>query len=92
MAEVTTNQPMMVVFSEMYDTGWQAAVNGQPATLWLVNYAFRGVLVDAGTSTITMQYRPQTYRLGVIISGLTGLFMLCMGVYRFAVNRPTGLD
>ena len=91
-AEVTTNQPMMVVFSEMYDAGWQAAVNGQPATLWLVNYAFRGVLVDAGTSTITMQYRPQTYRLGVIISGLTGLFMLCMGVYRFAVNRPTGLD
>lgn len=91
-AEVTTNQPVMVVFSEMYDAGWQASVNGQPATLWLVNYAFRGVLVDAGTSTISMQYRPQEYRFGAIISGLTGLFVLCLGVYQFMVNRRTAVD
>ncbi len=90
-AEVVTNQPMMVVFSEMYDAGWQATVNGRPATMWLVNYAFRGVIVDAGTSTIAMQYRPQPYRLGAIISGLTSLFILCVAGYRFAVNRRKGV-
>lgn len=91
-AEVTTNQPMMVVFSEMYDVGWQAVVNGRPTTLWLVNYAFRGVMVDAGISTIAMQYRPQPYRLGAIVSGLTSLFILCVAVYRFAVNQGKGAD
>ncbi len=91
-AEVTTNQPVMIVFSEMYDAGWQAVVNGRPTTLWLVNYAFRGVIVDVGNSTIALQYRPSSYRLGVIISGLTSLFILCVGVYRFAVNRYKGVN
>ncbi|MCB8924761.1 MAG: YfhO family protein [Ardenticatenaceae bacterium] len=86
-AEVTTSQPMMVVFSEMYDADWQAEVNGRSANLWLVNYAFRGVIVEPGTSTIVMQYRPQAYRLGAVISGGTGLLLLAAALYQFVMWR-----
>ena len=89
-AEVTTDRPVMVVFSEMYDADWQAQVNGRATTIWQVNYAFRGVVVESGRSMITMQYRPRAYRLGAIISGTAGLLILCVAVYQMAFRRRSG--
>jgi hypothetical protein len=77
-AEVVADQPMMIVFSEMYDEGWQAAVNGETVPLWLVNYAFRGVMVEEGVSIITMEYRSRPYSLGLGISLLTILIMVAI--------------
>jgi hypothetical protein len=77
-AEIVTDRPSMVVFSEMYDKGWQAAVNGETVPLWLVNYTFRGVLVEEGVSTITMEYRSHPYNLGLGVSVLTLFFILAI--------------
>jgi hypothetical protein len=70
-AEVTTERAGIVVFSEMYYPGWEAVVDGQPARVWRANYAFRGVMVEAGTHVIRMDYRPASFRIGLVISGVT---------------------
>ncbi len=80
-AEVITDRPMMIIFSEMYDDDWRVLVNGQPDFLWRVNYTFRGVLVDAGTHIISMEYHSSPYRLGAAISLITLLSIVGMMLY-----------
>jgi hypothetical protein len=58
----------MVVVSETWYPGWKAFVDGVPATLYEVDGAIRGVVVDAGTHRIEMRYRPMSVYTGVAMS------------------------
>lgn len=70
----------MVILSDSYYPGWQAAVDGTPAKIYLVNCAMRGVLVAPGKHVITMTYRPFSLLLGLGISLLTCIFLGIGGV------------
>lgn len=71
----TTTRPGTLVLADAYYPGWEATVDGKPATIDPVDIALRGVQVPAGTHTVTMSYRPQSVELGAmgIPAGL-GLF------------------
>lgn len=63
----------LAILSDTYDPGWKAWVNGRPAEILEVYGALRGVVVDSGSSTIEMRYRPQAVRAG---AGFTLLGLL----------------
>jgi len=89
-AEVTVNEPALVVFGEAYFPGWEASVDGIPTEVLQANYAFRGVAVEAGTHTIQMQYEPTYFRIGLYISIGTLVTLIVTTVwYAFRKRRIT---
>jgi len=69
--KVTTDRPAQVVLTDSYYPGWRAWVDGAPATIYRVNYGFRGIPVPTGSHTVELRYEPATFRVGMFLSLLT---------------------
>jgi uncharacterized membrane protein YfhO len=76
----------MVVFSEMFDPGWSALIDGVTAPLHRVDFAVMGVVVPAGVHVIELRYRSPGLLLGAAISLLTVAAILCAFAW-FGINR-----
>lgn len=68
--------PAVLVVSDAYADGWQVAVDGRPAPLLRANYALRGVWLPRGIHEVTFTYRPRSFLIGGMISGVTLLILL----------------
>ncbi len=68
-----------VVFSEPWDEGWHADVDGRPETIVNANLLFFAVAVPPGRHRIEIRYRPASVAWGAAVSALTagalGLFV-----------------
>lgn len=78
---VSLPQAGWVVLSDTYYPGWYVFVDGQPATLFHADYAFRGVAVSAGNHLVEFRYEPFSFTLGVwctlaSMSVLIGLLLI----------------
>jgi hypothetical protein len=62
----TTTEPGELVLADAYYPGWEAYVDGKRATIYPADVALRGVLVPAGTHTVTMEYRPESVTAGAL--------------------------
>lgn len=78
--QVQLDEDALLVVSEPYYPGWQATLDGQPATLYRGNYYLRALPVPAGRHEVTMDYAPRSIRLGAILSG-TFLALLLGGLF-----------
>jgi hypothetical protein len=58
----------MVILSDTFFPGWHASIDGSPAAIYEVNEAMRGVVVPAGTHTLTFQYRPFSVVAGFLLT------------------------
>lgn len=67
----------MVIYSDTFFPGWEAAVDGRPAALYEAYGFLRGVAVDAGSHRIEMRYRPAAVYAGAALS-LAGLLGACL--------------
>lgn len=80
----------LLVFSDIYYPGWNAYVDGVRQPVYAANIAMRGVYVPAGEHRIEFKYEPLSFRLGVIISGVTvGLLIIAVGIFYY--RRRSGL-
>jgi hypothetical protein len=75
-AIVEASAPGLVVFSEIWDEGWHATVDGEPVETIRANRALVGVPVGAGAHTIELRYEPPGLRAGMLLSSLTGLAVI----------------
>jgi hypothetical protein len=68
--EIQSDAPdrRLLVLTDVHYPGWTAAIDGQPATIHRTNFAFRGVSVPGGRHTVTFEYRPASFRNGLMIS------------------------
>ncbi len=57
-----------LVLNELDYPGWQASIDGQPATIQPTNYALRGVCVPAGRHEITFVFAPRVATYGIALS------------------------
>jgi len=68
----------LLVVADLWDKGWAATVNGQPAPILRTNHALRGVLLPAGKSQVIFQYTPSSFTWGlyllVVAVSITGLW------------------
>jgi hypothetical protein len=73
---VQMETPGLVVLSDLWDKGWRARLNGQPAPILRANHAVRGVVVPAGASTLEFRYESASFELGLYLSGLAAVILL----------------
>jgi uncharacterized membrane protein YfhO len=76
----------IVVLDDAMASGWSVTVDGRPHRPLEVDDVMRGVIVPAGTHTITWSYRVPGLRLGAILSALA-LVAVVAGVGVVLVRR-----
>ena len=85
--EVATDQPALLVVSEIYyPAGWVARVDGGETPIFQVNTILRGVMVPAGRHTVTLEFDPADLRYGRWISRLA-LLAIILGFMPAAIIR-----
>jgi Bacterial membrane protein YfhO len=80
----------MVVLSDTFFPGWHAAIDGQPAAIYEVNEAMRGVIVPKGAHTVTYRYHPRSVLWGALLtlSGISGAITLAACSKRTPGRQP----
>ncbi len=76
-----------LVLADLYYPGWAAAVDGRPAPIRAAYGMLRAVHLGAGRHRVVFEYRPLTFRIGVLIS-LASLLLLVAGTF---LRRPHAL-
>jgi len=82
-----SDEPALLVLSEVYYPGWVAEVDDQPAPIVRTDYILRGVALPAGEHRIRFVYRPLSVIIGVAISGATVVALAGVGGWRLARRR-----
>ncbi len=73
-----SSRPALLVLADAFYPGWQATVDGRPAKILPTNVLFRGVEVPSGEHEIVFMFQPQSWRWGVIFSGVGVVLWLGM--------------
>lgn len=80
----------LLVITDTYYPGWKAAVDEKEVAVLPVNIRFRGILVPKGSHTIRMWYKPESVRLGSVISAIgVGLWIILMAFPLVSVISQT---
>ncbi|MBD3263574.1 MAG: YfhO family protein, partial [Candidatus Omnitrophica bacterium] len=85
--------PAMLVFTDVWYPGWKATVDGRRVRIYRVNYCQRGIYLKEGNHKVEMMFFPGLLKAGLIISGISFLFVFSLGflysfkkLIRFKVN------
>ena len=78
--EITVPEEEYVYFSIPYDEGWSVTVDGKNEEIYDVGCAFLAVLVSEGEHTITLDYTPEGFLPGLLITivSLICFILLCI--------------
>lgn len=70
---ITTNayDECYLVLRDTYFSEWVATVDGSPATIYPADGTFRAVRLQPGTHTVEFQYVPTSFRIGLMITGIS---------------------
>ncbi|WP_207696616.1 hypothetical protein DOK67_0002325 [Enterococcus sp. DIV0212c] len=75
-AEVDLEKEQVVLTTIPYDQGWKAYIDGKQAEIPTFKEAFLTLVVPKGQHTITFEFIPQGFRLGLsLFIGCTSLFI-----------------
>jgi hypothetical protein len=66
--EATTSDDAILVLSDAYYPGWKATIDGAPTPIIPAYHAFRAIVLPEGAHTVTFQYRPTAFYLGLALS------------------------
>ncbi len=79
--ESSISENRLAVFSEIYyPKGWKVYINGKEENIVRANYLLRAVAIPAGESTIEFVFKPKSYKVGKIVSGIGSVLVLLMVV------------
>jgi uncharacterized membrane protein YfhO len=75
---VTSSQPGVAVFNEIWYPSWAVWIDGKQATPLRVNTCQRGVVVPAGTHTVEWRFVSESFQNGFRISLGTLVFAIAL--------------
>jgi hypothetical protein len=73
--KVNQSHAGILVLADAWYPGWSARIDNQPADVFPVDGAFRGVVVEAGTHTVEFVYTPRSFQIGIWITALSTAFL-----------------
>jgi Bacterial membrane protein YfhO len=62
--------------SEPYYKGWRVTLDGKPGSIVPANEAFFAIPLEIGNHLVTIRYLPQSFVIGLLISGITFIVMM----------------
>lgn len=80
-----------LVINERFHPGWAATIDGNPAEIYPTNVFMRGVVVPAGATTISLEYRPFSFSAKAGWFYAAGLIILMILIYFTIRFDRTGL-
>jgi len=75
--EVETDRNGILVLADQNYPGWIASVDGQERKIIDANYVLKGLEIEKGRHRVEFEYRPNTFRVGAVISFLTLFLCAC---------------
>jgi hypothetical protein len=75
--QATARQDIWLLLADTYYPGWQARINGQPATIQQADYMLRAIRLPAGENRVIFSFLPSWFWAG-LISTLTVLIGLSL--------------
>jgi len=85
-AEVT--QPSLLVVRGNYRSGWKAKIDGEKTDVFKVNLTSKGIFLPPGRHEVLIKYYPESFHLGMIISIVSLLLIICFLVV-FLIKRKS---
>ena len=89
--EVDMNQEATVILSELMFPGWLVTIDGKAAVAESEDGFERRVRVPAGKHDIHWQFRPRSFQLGTLLSGLTPVFIIVMAIVARRKQKSGGV-
>ena len=77
---ITARDEGILLLSIPYDKGWRIRVDGQEEETFILGEALTGIHLEGGFHTLTLDYRPQGFLPGVIVS-IVSLLLLLAGIF-----------
>lgn len=87
--QITMKEAGKVVLSVPYEAGWQVCVNGEEVETGLLGDCLMTVSLEPGEYEITMEYDPKGRKEGLLISIVSGLWLI--GLLIFYSRRKVDL-
>jgi hypothetical protein len=78
--QVRTPTSGWLVVSDQWYPGWMAEIDGQQTPILRANYLFRAVKVPAGEHYVIWKYNPASFRIGLLISVISWIFVGIIGL------------
>ncbi len=85
--QTSSRHSALLVLTDTYFPGWNAAVDGKAVPIHRVDYLLRGVQVPAGSHRVEFRYQPTSWRIGWIISGVTLLVLVAISLVAWRRDR-----
>ncbi|CAA9294749.1 MAG: Serine phosphatase RsbU, regulator of sigma subunit [uncultured Chloroflexi bacterium] len=74
--DASATQPAMLFLADLAYPGWRAYLDGKETPIYRANYIFRAIYVPAGQHTVEFIYRPRSFRLGLLLTLISTVFVL----------------
>lgn len=91
--ETQSQNPSLIVFSEIYYPGWKATIDGKEAPLLRADYVLRALQVPAGNHEIEMTFEPTsvttTETLAYAAQGILLLILIVVAVLEYRKRKKT---
>lgn len=87
---VEAQAPALLVQSDTWYPGWTARLDGEPVTLHLADFVFRGVMVPAGVHEVELRYQPRPLALSLLLAPLALIAMAGLAAAERARAARTG--
>ncbi len=88
---VEADSDCIFLFQDTYYPGWQASVNGVPATIMKTDLGIRALELKRGTHEVEMRFSPRSLRIGMMLSILGVLLtiagLVLSGVYESKAKK-----
>jgi hypothetical protein len=78
--------PGLVLASETYYPGWHAFWNGAPVKVLRANGYMRAVAIPSGKGILEFRFEPESYALGLRVTGCTAVLWLLLMIWGAATN------
>ncbi|QDU65765.1 YfhO family protein [Engelhardtia mirabilis] len=76
----------LLVFTETFDQGWHAEVDGRPVPVQRLDHALCGIWLQPGDRTVEMRYAPASFRAGLVLAAV-GLLVLALCTFGRSARR-----
>ena len=83
---VLASASALLVASEVAYPAWQAYVDGQPADMYVVDSALRGVAVGPGEHLVEMRFESRALQAGLVLSLAAAVTLIALAILHFALQ------